>query len=49
MAGAVHFHMGKSFAREDIAHCARGDLAAVAVAAEVTEHDVPQCRVADIF
>lgn len=46
---AVHRDVREAFAGEDLLHRARGDLAAVAVAAEVAEHDVPQCRVADVF
>lgn len=49
LRGAIDRHVSESFAGEDLLHGARGDLLAIAVAAEVAEHDVPQCGMADVF
>jgi len=41
LRGAIDRHVRESLAGEDLLHGARGDLLAIAVAAEVAEHDVP--------
>ncbi len=49
LRGAIHGDLCEAFTGKDLLHGAHGDLAAVAVSAEVREHDVSQGRVADVF